>query len=142
MVDEGRSADNRGSCASSLFVSCRREEVRYKIEFFGDCEFAEEKTPFGNKKRPYGRDWIEPPLFESLTDSLMYLEKLIGSENNDLPGFIDPKDDRVLIWEILPSGHKKVVWHFSGWHWACDEFGIEQGTLLGHEESLYSEMDP
>jgi hypothetical protein len=50
----------------------------------------------------------------------------------------DPEDDRILIWEVLPSGHKKVIWHFSGWHWIQDEFG-EQGKYKGHEKSLYEE---
>lgn len=49
----------------------------------------------------------------------------------------DPEDDRILIWEILPSGHKKVVWHFSGWHWDADEFGLGQGSLPGDQTSLY-----
>lgn len=49
----------------------------------------------------------------------------------------DPEDDRILIWEILHSGHKKVVWHFSGWHWSHDEYGA-QGALPGDNESLYS----
>jgi hypothetical protein len=51
----------------------------------------------------------------------------------------DPEDDRILIWEVLPSGHKKVVWHFSGWHWDSQEFyGLGQGTLLGDEKDLCS----
>ena len=55
--------------------------------------------------------------------------------------WIDPEDDRVLIWEVLSSGHKKVVWHFSGWHWSYDEFdGLEQGKYIGHERSVYEEM--
>lgn len=50
----------------------------------------------------------------------------------------DPEDDRVLVWEILPSGHKKVVWHFSGWHWDAEEFGLPQGTLPGDADDLYT----
>lgn len=53
----------------------------------------------------------------------------------------DPEDDRILIWEVLPSGHKKVVWHFSGWHWDADEFGLPQGKLPGDERSLYDLSD-
>ena len=48
----------------------------------------------------------------------------------------DPEDDRILVWEILPTGHKKVVEHFSGWHWNADEFGIEQMTLPGDDAPL------
>ena len=51
----------------------------------------------------------------------------------------DPEDDRILIWEVLPSGHKKVVWHFSGWHWMEQEYG-EQGKYKGHEKRVYEEM--
>ena len=56
----------------------------------------------------------------------------------------DPEDDRILVWEILDSGHKKVVWHCSGWHWPfnCDDLvdeGLEQGCLLDHTESYYYE---
>lgn len=51
----------------------------------------------------------------------------------------DPEDNRILVWEILPSGHKKVVWHFSGWHWDADEFyELDQGKLGNDIESLYS----
>jgi hypothetical protein len=52
----------------------------------------------------------------------------------------DPEDDRLLVWEVLPSGHRKVVWHFSGWHWDQSEYG-EQGTLPGDGRSLYSLAD-
>lgn len=51
----------------------------------------------------------------------------------------DPEDDRILIWHVLPSGHKKVVWHFSGWHWNPDEFyELGQGKLPNDEKSLYA----
>lgn len=49
----------------------------------------------------------------------------------------DPEDDRILVWEILETGHAKVVWHFSGWHWDANEFNLPQGKLPGHEKSLY-----
>jgi hypothetical protein len=49
----------------------------------------------------------------------------------------DPEDDRILIWEILPTCHKKVVWHFSGWHWNAEEFGLDHGTLPGDAHCLY-----
>lgn len=50
---------------------------------------------------------------------------------------IDTEDDRLLIWEVLTSGHKKVVWQFSGDHWDAEEFGLEQGSLPGDGRSLY-----
>ena len=93
-------------------------------------------------------------------DKTLYLTKFLG----DLPRFLnfdlvvsnnletairaaerwapdpDPEDDRILIWEILPSGHKKVVWNFNGWHWDQDEFGLDQGKYIGHKKSVYEEM--
>ena len=55
----------------------------------------------------------------------------------------DPEDDRVVIWETCKLGHRKAVWHASGWHWASDEVDgqkLEQGALTGsHRESVYAE---
>jgi len=48
----------------------------------------------------------------------------------------DPEDDRILIWEITDTGHRKVVWHFSGWHWNANEYGLPQGTLPGDDVCL------
>jgi hypothetical protein len=50
----------------------------------------------------------------------------------------DPEDDRILVWEVLPTGHRKVVWGFFGWHWTSDEYACGQGTLPGDDEDLYS----
>lgn len=53
----------------------------------------------------------------------------------------DPEDDRILLWEVLPSGHRKVIWHCSGWHWAEDAWdSLDQGHLPGHNTSLYHEI--
>jgi hypothetical protein len=49
----------------------------------------------------------------------------------------DPEDDRILIWEVLPSGHRKVVWAFSGWHWNDEDHACGQGTLPGDDDTLY-----
>lgn len=51
---------------------------------------------------------------------------------------IDTEDNRLHVWELLPTGHKKVVWQFSGDHWRGDEFEIDQGTLPGDDKPLYS----
>lgn len=88
---------------------------------------------------------------ESLKDALDFLEKEYPKElqQPDMwtsftePTMVrktpDPEDDRILIWEVLVSGHKKVVWHFSGWHWDSEEFDVGQGSLPGDERSLYDE---
>lgn len=49
----------------------------------------------------------------------------------------DAKDDKIIIWEVLPSGHRKAVWGFFGWHWDADDYACGQGTLPGDDESLY-----
>jgi len=81
-------------------------------------------------------------IHNSLEEALQQLEKeypITKDEDGNLYRETpDPEDDRILIWEVLPSGHKKVVWHFSGWHWDSDEFyGLEQGKLPNDEKSLY-----
>lgn len=53
---------------------------------------------------------------------------------------LDPEDDQILVHEVLPSGHKKVVWQFSGWHYNPEDYNVPQGCLLGHEKSLYNEL--
>lgn len=49
----------------------------------------------------------------------------------------DPEDDRILLWEVLPSGHRKVVWAFTGWHHSSDEFACGQGRIPGDPKDLY-----
>ena len=77
-------------------------------------------------------------IHDTLEESLKQLEE----EYPVIDGFrewTDPEDNRILIWEILPSGHKKVVWHFSGWHWDADEFyELGQGHLGNDSKSLYT----
>lgn len=101
---------------------------RYVIEFLGDLE----------------GQW-DPSIHESLVDALSglctlypisrYEENGVGEPEyrRETP---DPEDDQILVWEVLPSGHRKVVWHFSGWHFDESAFGT-QGTLPGDERTLY-----
>ena len=103
---------------------------KYIVEQFGDIS---------------GRD-----TFNSLVEALLFVEKIcieLATEdcddiqewinNGGLP-YCDTEDNRITITEIN-GGIKKVVWHFSGWHWDSEEFGIPQGKLLGHQKSLYEE---
>jgi len=81
-------------------------------------------------------------IHNSLEEALEQLEKEYPLEYNGKGEIYretpDPEDDRILIWEVLPSGHKKVVWHFSGWHWDSEEFyNLEQGKLPSDTRSLY-----
>jgi len=69
---------------------------------------------------------------EYLTNTLNISEWLFERQTPD------PEDDRILIWEITDTGHRKVVWHFSGWHWDANEYGLLQGVLPGDGISLYA----
>jgi hypothetical protein len=96
-------------------------QIKYRICPYGDCE---------DKMR-------RNHTFDSLEAALRWLEKWCGKYDDGTPGKLDIEDDRVTIEEILPTGHKKVVWHFSGWHWDYDEFG-EQDSFIGQEKSVYA----
>lgn len=79
----------------------------------------------------------DPVWFETLYDALEYIGRTYPEP--------DPEDDRILVWEMLPSGHSKVVWHFSGWHYNSeyanlDGIVVPQGKLLGDTESLYEKV--
>lgn len=58
----------------------------------------------------------------------------------------DVEDDRITVWEVLPSGHRRCVWHFSGWHWSGDNYRNQDGSMMdmgglpGLKASLYSEL--
>ncbi len=72
--------------------------------------------------------------FATLDQALAYLKEKYGDDEN-LPC---PEHDQILVWEVLPSGHRKIVWHFSGWHYNPDYYTtLPQGKLPGDEMSLY-----
>lgn len=82
--------------------------------------------------------------FDTLRHALMYVfDRYSGPPDED--GSIptpDPEDDRILVWERTTSGHAKVVWHFSGWHYPSkyenlDGSVVEQGALPEHNKPLY-----
>ena len=50
----------------------------------------------------------------------------------------DPEDDLIVVWEVLPSGHRKAVWAFIGWHHSVENYHCGQGSLPGDSASLYS----
>jgi hypothetical protein len=76
-------------------------------------------------------DLDDAQVFSNKLAALEYLKRAYG--------YPDPEDDRILIWEVLPSGHKKVVWHFSGWHWDANEFyELEQGCYINEERCVYA----
>ena len=97
----------------------------YLMEFYGDLP------------QTHKQYCMKPRRFDSIADALNWLVA-VG---------IDPdvEDDRIVIREVLESGHSKPVWHFSGWHWSQDgddllPEGIGQGCLLGHTRTWYEEL--
>ncbi|ABU96853.1 hypothetical protein P23p20 [Thermus phage P23-45] len=71
--------------------------------------------------------------FGSLEEALAYLK------NRYTDTTPCPEHGRILVWEVLPSGHRKVVWHFSGWHFTPEAYTtLDQGVLPGDAKSLYS----
>lgn len=51
----------------------------------------------------------------------------------------DVEDDRITIWRYDYEYRAEPVWEFRGWHFS-DEHGLEQGALLGHDDSWYEEL--
>ena len=85
-------------------------------------------------------------LHRSLDEALGRLESIypLRQEAEDGVGEIftfretpDPQEDQILIWEILPSGHRKVEWHFSGRD-LQEEGMAPQGRLPTDSEDLYT----
>lgn len=83
----------------------------------------------------------------SLDDALQEIAKHFGQAvTEDDYTYIttpDPEDDRILVLENDPTNGVKAVWHFSGWHWDpdCSDWPggpLPQGTLPGHDKSLYA----
>lgn len=62
-------------------------------------------------------------------------------QDGDVPPTPDQEDDRIVVWEILPTGHSRAVWGFFGYHWSADEFHCGQGTLPGDDVDLYTLAD-
>lgn len=106
----------------------------YVIECEGDCHSKSGSFAIDNR-------W-----FPSLEGALAFLseEYPLQTETIDGKEFIsrltpDPEDDRILIWEILPSGHRRAVWGFFGWHWSHSEqnYACGQGKLPGDDDDLF-----
>jgi hypothetical protein len=118
-------------------------KTEYIIERLGDLEIYWDEEGYHQKDTNLS-------IHNSLEEALQQLEKefpmqyVEASEYTDNKARLvrstpDPEDDRILIWEVLENGHKKVVWHFSGWHWDCEEFpGLDQGKLPSDNTNLYS----
>ncbi len=77
-------------------------------------------------------------IHKTFNQALEHLDREFPKDEDGERCSPDPEDDRILIWEIADGGYKKVVWHFSGWHWNSEEFGLPQGELKGDGKSLYN----
>jgi hypothetical protein len=105
------------------------DEMIYLVDFFGDI---------ADKSYNGGYKFMPRRAFPTLDKALAWLA------TSNLAEKFDPEDDRITITEFLPSGHGKVVWHASGWHWEFDAKDLtggplEQGKLPGHELGVYGE---
>lgn len=126
-------AERRADLAVIVDPSPYSRKVYKRIN---NCDY--EIEGFGDLVGDYNGGWkcLPKRRLHSLLAALAWLE-IWG-----LVDKFDPEDDRVVIWEISKSGHRKAVWHASGWHWPFDEVDdqkIEQGALTAHSESVYSE---
>lgn len=101
----------------------------YYIEFCGEVERQHKAS-----------------LHNDFDEALARLEQLYPLRHEAEDGFgevftfretPDPDEDQILIWEILPSGHRKVIWHYSGTHLQKKHM-IPQGRLPGDSEDLYT----
>lgn len=109
------------------------QNMRYVINLFGDILDTRKDQ---NKETQRA--------FPSLEDALVWIREEFTSttEYQCDPGYVefhgpDPEDDRITVSEIRDDGSMIVVWHFSGWHFDAEEFGIPQGCLPGDNISLY-----
>lgn len=103
----------------------------------------------GNCYSKSGPCAIDYKWFKSLDETLAYMatefpiekHELLGGEEYVARSTPDPEDDKILIWEVLPSAHRKIVWGFLGWHYtnSQDEHACGQGMLPGDETSLFDQ---
>ena len=80
--------------------------------------------------------------FPSLDTALAWLEGWAGEwfDGEWRIDRLDPEDDMVLIYEVLGDGTRVAVWGFFGWHYSAEDYELEQGSFLGHDKSVYSEL--
>lgn len=125
--------DEINTIITELREFVKREDspvLRYKVVFQGDLPRTHKKVLAAHKIGEY--DAIK--YFGTLEVALTWIEENIDP---------DCEDDRIVIYEVFSSGHRKPVWHFSGWHWGFSEvdgYDIEQGCLLDHDKCWYGEL--
>jgi hypothetical protein len=141
LVDEESAAVARGLLAERLSATGESPEYEWRrIRYARDriagmdgrhAEWIVEEESWS--ETPVGPCWT-PRAFLSFEESLAAVARRRGA-------FADPHDLRIVIWEVLPAGHKKVAWHFSGADWETDVLdGVPQGSLAGETEPLIDRM--
>lgn len=93
-----------------------------------------------------GRAVIDGKWFTSLEGALEHLSSEYPFEEEILEDGTtfrkrstpDPEDDKIEIYEVLPSGHSKPVWGFYGWHYSTENSPVGQCSLPGDSEDLYT----
>jgi hypothetical protein len=111
--------------AAKAFVTLEE----YAVTRLGGQE--SDRTDYVVRFEEFDDDAAEALPFLSLDSALSWLRTYVG--------YPDPEDPRITIWEVLPSGHRKCVWQFAGWHWLADDFpSLGQGCYLGDDVPVYS----
>lgn len=108
----------------------------YVIECDGDCysksgAYAIDYTVHASLKAALAYLCLEFPIEDQESEEA-------GGEASERRSCPDPEDDMIVIWEVLPSGHRRAVWAFLGWHFSQDKFDCGQGTLPGDAEPLFT----
>jgi hypothetical protein len=112
----------------------------YLVQYFGDIEHGDQRSVDGRwitvswAAENRGYNYLSEALHAITTDFPLEWDR---EEKRDIRRTPDPEDDRIVVWELQAGETLKAVWHFSGWHWDSEEFGLSQGTLPGDKSSLY-----
>lgn len=128
--------------AKNRYRGMPADKTEYVVELLGDII----QPVNSGTAQVWEDDFENYAVFDSMDEAITFIVGLVNRPAPDGDTSLgdlsmpDPEDDRIVVWEVMPSGHRKALWHFSGWHYDAEEFyGLEQGQLPGHEASLYSE---
>ena len=115
-----------------FYAGIEGETIEYFIEA-GEFEFFDKEIGTSSSNFIISEDLAGA--FLSLENALDWLKEWLTNNGEDEPYLSE--HSCIVIWEVLPSGHRKVVW--GAWHsWYCyyDAY-FEQGILPGYDRSLY-----
>lgn len=134
VLDEARERERFAALVMGGHATGHESPI-YIIECEGDCHSRSGAYAIDNR-------W-----FRSLDQALAHLAEEfpveeredIGGEKSTSRSTPDPEDDMIVVWEVLPSAHRRIVWGFFGWHHshAQEHAQCGQGTLPGDDATLY-----